>query len=563
MAENPSRQDILGATGHVLVTGGPGCGKTTIALQKAMKRIDEGLLPGQRVLFLSFSRAAVARVVQASRMHMPRKIRESLDVQTFHSFYLMLLRSHGYLLGAPRPLQLLLPQDEPALRGRGVADEVWDGRLEKMFLEEGRIAFNLFAPKALELLRRCADLRRVVAARYPLIVVDEAQDTGISQWQCLATLAEETQLVCLADLDQQIFDFIKDVSPQRLQDIIKELDPLVVDLGAENNRSKGTDILRLGDDILTGSLNPPYAGASMRKFQHVERDPAIRQAIEDVTEAVTESRGEPPESIAVLTRTNKGVTAISRALRGGDHDREIAHEVAMDTNLVALSTRVIAACLEPIYDPWVTLSTLLSLASEFFRAKGTQGGDNSAAQLSRYAADADNRKLGAGRQARGLKAIVDELAKEPMSGNPQRDWLRVRSLFEGSAAPELQEIASQVVYLMAVNRGRLIADSLSGVRTLIGYERAREVIEAVVVQDMLVNGAEAPTGVHVMTIHKSKGKEFDAVILVHIGHLSTFGQSDEPPRDMARRRLLRVGVTRARYHTRLLVDQNMDRSLLG
>lgn len=563
MTPESSRDQILGAEGHVLVTGGPGCGKTTIALRKALQRIDDGLLPGQRVLFLSFSRAAVARVLQASRVHLPREARDLLEVQTFHSFYWNLVRSHAYLLGAPRPLRLLLPQDEPGIRGRGMSDDEWRVRTETLFLEEGRVAFDLFASKALELLEKCEDLRRVVAARYPLIVVDEAQDTGICQWRAIALLAADAQLICLADLDQQIFDFVKDVSPQRLQDIVGELKPLVVDLGSENNRSRGTDILELGDDILRGRLKKSeYAGATLDWFWHTDRDTAIRDSLRAVAEAVLESRGELPGSVAILTRTNKGVAAISSALRGGEGLSPIAHEVAIDTTLVALSTRVVAGCLEPIDDTWKTLSMLLELTADFFGANGTVGGAETAARLRRYALDADNQKVGRGRVAKALARVVDGLVAEPLTGSPPTDWLRVRRDFERSGVPELQKVAEQVVYLMTFNRGRAIVESLNEAWTLLGYRDAREVIERVVVQDMLVNGAEKPSGVHVMTMHKSKGKEFDAVVLVHIGHSSTFGQSDEPPLDYSRRKLLRVGITRARYHVHFLMDRNSHHCLL-
>src|SRR2546426_2980064 len=96
-----NRQRILAAEGHVLVIGGPGCGKTTIALAKAQKRIEAGLAPGQSVLFLSFSRAAVSRVIEASKLQLPKELQKQLSIHTFHSFFWEMLKAHGYLLGAP------------------------------------------------------------------------------------------------------------------------------------------------------------------------------------------------------------------------------------------------------------------------------------------------------------------------------------------------------------------------------------------------------------------------------------------------------------------------------
>jgi DNA helicase-2/ATP-dependent DNA helicase PcrA len=177
----PDRDRILGADGHVLVIGGPGCGKTTVALRKALLRIGAGLLPGQKVLFLSFSRAAVARIVQATRKDLPTEYRRHLDIQTFHSFCWQLVRGHGYLLGGATPIRLLPPHDERAMRnGAKDDDPVWDAERERLFRDEGRIAFDLFAPKARAVLQGSAAHRKLIADRYPLIIVDEAQDTGTS-----------------------------------------------------------------------------------------------------------------------------------------------------------------------------------------------------------------------------------------------------------------------------------------------------------------------------------------------------------------------------------------------
>lgn len=57
--------DIIAADGHLLVTGGPGSGKTTIAILKAGDIARKALRPGQRILFLSFARATVGRVLEA------------------------------------------------------------------------------------------------------------------------------------------------------------------------------------------------------------------------------------------------------------------------------------------------------------------------------------------------------------------------------------------------------------------------------------------------------------------------------------------------------------------
>ena len=64
-----AQKEILQAAGHQLVTGGPGSGKTTISILKAAKIAREELKPGQRILFLSFARATVSRVLEAIDEH--------------------------------------------------------------------------------------------------------------------------------------------------------------------------------------------------------------------------------------------------------------------------------------------------------------------------------------------------------------------------------------------------------------------------------------------------------------------------------------------------------------
>lgn len=66
-----------------------------------------------------------------------------------------------------------------------------------------------------------------------------------------------------------------------------------------------------------------------------------------------------------------------------------------------------------------------------------------------------------------------------------------------------------------------------------------------------------------MTIHKSKGKEFDGVVLIHIGNsISPLSPDCEKAPHAKRRKLLRVGITRARHDVLLLTDAYSPRIVL-
>ena len=105
---------VLATDGHQLVTGGPGSGKTTVSILRAAKIARDTLKPGQRVLFLSFARATVSRVLEAidEEKDLSSSERARIEVDTYHSFFWRILKTHGYLVGLPRRLSILTPPAE-------------------------------------------------------------------------------------------------------------------------------------------------------------------------------------------------------------------------------------------------------------------------------------------------------------------------------------------------------------------------------------------------------------------------------------------------------------------
>ena len=568
----PQRESVLDAAGPVLVTGGPGSGKTTIALAKAQRVIAAGLPLGQTVLFLSFSRAAVARVVEASKAQLPKALQSKLSIQTFHSFFWEILKGYGYLLGAPRRLRLLLPHDEAAMRHQFESEGGnWETERERLFREEGLVAFDLFSAKAYALLAASARLRSLFSSRHPMIVVDEAQDTADDQWQCVRLLSENTQLVCLADLDQQIYDFRPGVSSERVTHIMEALQPLRVDLQGQNHRSPDSEIVAFANDMLLGTpRGAAYQGVSRLNFRANadRRDAAIRSAVGiAIQKAKVGAAPNDIENLALLATWGRGVNIISRALTGDGTNKSIPHRVMIDEASVLLSSRMVSFLLEPRpaeSAELIDLADALDLAAAVFRARG---GNGNLSQAQRLALSTTQSRAGIAPRASGVAAkllgALRTLRVHNFSGEPKRDWIEARRILREAGANPLESIAKDAEQLVAFQRGQRIASSLTDLWQSQGnYRNARTALDAALAEDQLLSGGKDLHGIHVMTVHKSKGKEFDAVIIFDDPNSSPliFCPEDAPhPRC---RRLLRVGITRARHHVLILTDMYRPSELL-
>ena len=567
------RQQILDAVGHILVLGGPGSGKTTIALKKAVRIINEGLQPGQAILFLSFSRAAVARIGEASKTEVAKEKRNQLSIQTFHSFCWELLKSHGYLVGCPKQkLELLLPHDEKALSGglkspqKGVAPSeewtAWLNERQRLFNEEGKITFDLFAPKTAELLSRCPLILESVANRYPVVIVDEAQDTGLDSWRCIEILSTHSQVICLGDLDQQIFDHLEGVGPERIHHIDQALQPLRVDLGSDNNRSPGTEIATFANDILGVVVRgAPYLGVTRQMYTPKgDASRRMRIALGQAYRMVKKTTKKWPESIAILATGGAGVARISQALNAGL--KPVKHKVLFDEATVLLSARLAAFLLEP--KPIINLRPDIAKCLELLAAVRRIGGSKTAiAEAAKYLKWANEITSGKDVKAQlplAIEALINEASAFNWSGDPSQDWIQIKRLLRTSNQEEISRIAGDLDYLITFNRGKRIAANLSAMWMNEGsYIRAREALDNALIEDQLLSGIDDLRGIHVMTIHKSKGKQFDAVIILREGlqvgarewRSSIVWRDDAPPYHRSRK-ILRVGITRARSHVLLL-----------
>jgi len=557
------RQSILDCEKNLLVIGGPGCGKTTIALAKAFAYVrNKQLNRGQKVLFLSFSRNAKSRIVEsASGFSEYQDLGNKLYVQTFHAFFLEIIKTHAYLLGTPKKITIIPPHDQAALRGvREEDDATWIQEKHEMFHNAGRITFDRFAAIVLELITRSRRIRLLLGNCFPLIIVDEAQDTDAEQWQIVEAFHGISQLFLLGDLDQQIFDYRPDVDPKRLDAIKQSIDPLEVILESQNYRNPDTEILNFAKDLLNNSPRNDRGYKGVTKLLYHpradRRDVTICQSVGIMRKTIEKTTGEPPKNIAILAPWAKGVKTISSALRR----RSISHRVQFDEMATNLSSRLIACLMEPILDEEQHLIWVLHIFKDYSSAKGFTADIN---KYNRWIKEIGDGKLPRGKIVPYFKDLITSLRQYQFSGNPANDWRYVQQLLFSCEMKPIQNFARQSEYLIAYNRGRIIMRDLGTAwMNFSCYADARGILQRAVIQAQLSSDVVSEDGVNVMTTYKSKGKEFDGVIMFQNQHSAPIELRDDTKTWDRSRKLFLVGVTRARHHVFILRQAGCESAVL-
>jgi DNA helicase II / ATP-dependent DNA helicase PcrA len=368
-------------------------------------------------------------------------------------------------------------------------------------------------------------------------------------------------LIALADAEQRIYDF-RGADPARISQYIERFEPQVFDFGNENYRSDGTDITTFGNDLLRGAnRGRTYTNVVVKPYTYYKPDPILpaKLAVLKARKRLMESEN-PEWSLGVLVSSKKMMLQVSACL-SSDNPAEIFHTVHIDPEGPAIAAVSMGGLLEGANSTQALADKLL--ADVIAHIRGRNGGEISAQDLAlatALEAYLSKRTLN-GTRRRELLANVNDIAAARMalelSGDPEADWLNVRRLIDDASHPKLISIAEVARYIRLLHRGTQLREGLAERWRLVGrYEGARNIVEAALLQEHFSAATRVLSGVNVMTIHKSKGKQFDEVILFEGIHHGRFVREDADTRDTERARLnLRVGVTRAKSKTLILTSE--------
>lgn len=497
------------------LTAGPGAGKTEMLAQRADFLLRTGTCRyPKRILAISFKVDASSNLKERVKRRCGSELAVRFDSYTFHAF-----------------AKRIIDRFRPILIGRDALEVGYKIVDRKVRLSRQEIEFSDLVPLAITILKKSAMARNAIRQTYSDVFLDEFQDCTNLQYDLLKLAFQNTsiRLTAVGDTKQKIMGwagaldgifqaFVTDFaatplnmyrnfrSKQRLlrlqNEIIRKLDPSSV----------------MPDEQLTGDEGEVFAW-------HFEDSRKEADYLADLIAGWIKNEQLPPAEIAVLIRNQLDLYADHLMAALEARGIPFRNEQQLQDITVEPAARLIVDYLSCLYGQrqpkaWIRLmNQLVPFADEEIQS-------NARKDLDRLV-----------KQQRKEIAIV-ELVDSSFSG-----WWEFVRVF-------LKQVSIETLVSLSADY-----ESHDRLKEVVGHTKVR-IEELLKLEPDLPKALERfsdDQAVRILTIHKSKGLEFDSVIIMAVENEIFFGDQDE------NRCAYFVGVSRAKKRLVLTHAEQRER----
>jgi len=585
------QQAVLHQNGPLLILAGAGAGKTKTLTHRILNLVRSGVSP-REILAITFTNKA-AKEMRERVMHLlqtpgavstPISFTEKPFVSTFHSLGVHIIKENSHLLGLNRSFTIIDKNDGLKMVKEALAEEgldpkkfepskilriisrekgnmmtlekyreivgkefisgivlrIWS-RYEAALRKEQSLDFDDLLLKAALLLKEHPQVLARYQDTWKYVHVDEYQDTNKVQYLITKLLAEKYRNLCVVgDADQNIYSW-RGADIRNILDFEKDYPEAQVILLEENYRSTKT-IIEAANQIIKKNKNRKEknlftnneTGEKISLFQSLDENEEARYIAETAKEII--KRGIHPNEVAVLYRANFQ----SRVLEEAFLRAEVAYQMLGTRFFERKEVKDCLSYIRAAINP-ASLSDIKRIINEPVRGIGK-------VTMLKVIEGKEHELSGAAQEKvfsfKRILSNIADLAKREQASSVVKFTIKESGL-EAALKDGTEEGLERLENLQELVTLATKYDEFDGTQ---GIEKLLEDASLASDQDEMDKPKE---GVKLMTVHASKGLEFQHVFVCGLEdelfpHKSMNESAENDDREEEERRLFYVALTRAR-----------------
>ncbi len=614
---NPAqRQAAETIEGPLLILAGPGSGKTRVITHRIAYLVRTVGVNPRRIMAVTFTNKAAREMRERLQLLLAGSV-EQLSVGTFHAACAAILRRDGQVMGLnpryaiyddedqislikrslqdlgidpkqypPRTFQnaisaaksQLVTAEGFAERARSYFEEVVSRvyrQYEVLLAQSQALDFDDLLMKAWQLFEKHPDVLDRYQSRYLHLLIDEFQDTNITQYALARQLAAGHRNICVVgDPDQSIYSW-RNADLRNILNFERDYPEARVVYLEQNYRSTKT-ILEAAHQVVSvnrdrkenGLWTDNEEGLPVRVVETFSESEEAQFVVSEIDGLLRQAEVRPMDC-AVMYRTN----AQSRALEEAFMRYGMPYQVIGSVRFYSRrEVKDVIAYLKLIHNPWdsVSLARIVNVPPRGIGQKTvddlqqwTKGqGLPLYTGLQRLAEDRSASPLGprSTQALIGFYSMMEELARKSREVNVVEllDAVLQASGYKDFTLeqPDGDDRWDNIMELRGIASGSQYQD----VKPPEGLTLFLEGVSLFSDTDELDEKKDLVT---LITLHQAKGLEYPVVFIVGMeeGVLPHIRSFDDPAQMEEERRLCYVGMTRAK--NRLYLVRALRRSLMG
>lgn len=572
MLNSQQKEASLHMHGPLLILAGAGAGKTKTIVHRIENLIKQGTAPHQ-ILAITFTNKA-AKEMRERVLSILTDTREAPFVSTFHSLGVNILKEQHKVLGIPRHFGIYDKSDakraikdaveacdldpkqfDPGKFQNTISREkgnfvtleeyvekaseyfeemtakVWT-KYEETLKKEKAFDFDDLLLKTAVLLKKNKEVREYYQNRWKFIHIDEYQDTNKVQYMIATLLSEKEKNLCVVgDIDQNIYSW-RGADIQNILNFEKDYPDAKVILLEENYRSTQR-ILDVANEVIKKNkqrreknlFTKNEEGEKITLFESYDENEEARTVIDEAYKVI--ENGVHADQIAVLYRANFQSRILEEYCLRKGVPYQVLGTKFFERKEVKDVISYIKAALNPenVSDMVRVINTPVRGIGKVTVAKVVNGEEASLPKLTQI-------------KVQEFKNLLNKIKEFALNNKPS-DTVKF-ILFESRLEKMLRDGTADD------------QERLENIRELVTVAtKYDEMVPEEAIEKFLTEAALASdqdelqtpqVGIKLMTVHASKGLEFDHVFIVGLEQ-GLFPHDEDGEEE---RRLFYVALTRAR-----------------